>query len=375
MIRVSAFIVSILLCLNVLSIYGSNLPTTKSDTTRPLDLLASYFSNPQNDNVSHYYKRTLDFHIDSLIFHVRFSEEEKEQLNYFRELNKLNENDFLYLIDSILDTDIIPNSLRIAIDYCLAYLYNTNDTEEDLICESISSYELFPASDIYQHIWCHLRPNPYPIELIENDSLIVLKLIWDTLDFTMPCIAPVTSKYGWRDGRMHHGIDLGINYALPIHSAFSGTVRFAKFYQGYGRLIIIRHDNGLETFYAHLSRIRVKPGQRVNAGDIIGNAGNSGRSFGTHLHFEIRYKGIPINPAHLISFNENKLLYEKISLKKIKTQFFVYNENAILYTVQKGDYLHKIATEYGTTVNKLCEINDISRNTKLRVGQILRVLL
>jgi len=348
---------------------------SKTDTIKPFRLLNPYFdkstdTNNVNVNVS------LDSYIDSIISHDFLSENEVSELNHFKKLYKLNTDDFQFLIDSILDLDSIPQNLMNAIDYCMGILFNKS-SNQDFGCNIYPDQEksTYPASDIYNNIWCQINPNPYPVSLFESDSVMNIDLISDTNKFVMPCMALVTSKFGWRDSRIHQGIDLGVNYSLPINSAFDGVVRYAKFYQGYGRLVIVRHYNGLETYYAHLSRINVKPGQQVKAGDIVGKAGSSGRSNGTHLHFEMRYKGVPLNPAHIVSFTENKLLNDNIILKKVKQNFFVYNENAILYTVQSGDYLHKIASEYGTTITKLCESNDFSKNTRLKVGQIIRIYL
>jgi hypothetical protein len=230
----------------------------------------------------------------------------------------------------------------------------------------------FPMAYLYDNIWSITDPSPYSLDLIANDSILSLTLINDSADFSMPGPpAHVTSPYGWRDGHFHHGIDLDIYQGLPICSMFSGVVRFARYIQPYGRLVIVRHDNGLETYYAHMGRISVKPGQRVNAGDKVGTCGNTGHSRGYHLHFEMRFKGVSINPAHLISVEENKLKYSTILLRRNNDRFFVYTEGAVLYKVRRGDYLHKIAQEFGTTVKSIKAHNDIPKTGYLVVGQIL----
>jgi len=229
----------------------------------------------------------------------------------------------------------------------------------------------FPMAYLYDNIWSSTDPSPYPLSLIENDSIIEITLINDSSDFAMPGTGRLTSPYGWRDGRFHHGFDISINHGLPIFAAFSGVVRFAKNIWPYGRLVIVRHDNGLETYYAHLSRITVKSGQRINAGDVVGNSGNTGHSEGTHLHFEIRFKGISINPAHLISLKENKLIHSEIILRRVNDRFFLYTNGAILHKVRRGDYLHKIAVEYGTTVKKIKETNEIPKSGYISVGQTI----
>lgn len=231
----------------------------------------------------------------------------------------------------------------------------------------------FPMAYLYDNIWSTTDPSPYPLSLIENDSIIHIRLINDSSDFSMPGTGRLTSPYGWRDGRFHHGFDVSISHGLPIYAVFSGVVRFARNIYPYGRLVIVRHDNGLETYYAHLSRITVKAGQRINAGDEVGKCGNTGRSEGTHLHFEIRFKGVSINPAHLISLKDNRLIHIDIALRRVNDRYFLYTDGAIIHKVRKGDYLHKIACEYGTTVKKIKECNDIPKSGYIKVGQLLSI--
>jgi len=244
--------------------------------------------------------------------------------------------------------------------------------------DTLSSKKEFldhPASDIYENIWSTTNPHPYPANFADNDTLLRLTLINDSSDFHLPGVGVLSSAYGWRDDRFHPGVDLAVYHGLPIYAVFPGVVRFARNYGGYGRIVIIRHDNGLETYYAHLSRIGVKAGERVKAGDIIGNSGNSGSSYNTHLHFEIRYKGVAFNPAHVINFKEQQLKFTEVIMRKTKTNYFVYTDDAILYTIKRGDYLYKIAAEFGTTVRKIREDNDLNQKSILRSGQILKIYL
>ena len=109
-----------------------------------------------------------------------------------------------------------------------------------------------------------------------------------------------TSGFGQRWGRMHEGTDFAAGYGTPIYATADGVVTHAGWLAGYGRLVKIQHDFGIETRYAHQSKIRVKVGQRVSRGDRIGHMGNSGRSTGTHLHYEVRLGGKPVNPMTYI---------------------------------------------------------------------------
>lgn len=136
----------------------------------------------------------------------------------------------------------------------------------------------------------------------------------DVTGFVVPVKGQLTSPYGWRPrfGRMHRGVDLNLHVGDSVVSAFDGKVRVVKYEAGgYGHYIVVRHDNGLETVYGHLSRTLVRPGQRVHAGQLIAKGGNTGRSTGPHLHFETRFMGLAVNPEAIIDF-ENKVTHKDI---------------------------------------------------------------
>ena len=216
----------------------------------------------------------------------------------------------------------------------------------------------------------------------------------DTIDLTgyhHPANYRITSNYGYRHKRMHRGVDLGYPEGTPVAAAWDGIVRISKGTAntgGYGNLVVIRHDNGLETYYAHLSRRLVNPGQMVKAGDIIGLGGNTGRSYGAHLHFEVRYLGNDMNPNRLIDFDNFKIKYDTLYI----SGYTVSTPNpsqttaqpqqpqqpkkpatsAQYYKVRKGDNLGKIAAKYHTTVSKIKKLNRL-RSDFIREGQRLRV--
>jgi murein DD-endopeptidase MepM/ murein hydrolase activator NlpD len=205
----------------------------------------------------------------------------------------------------------------------------------------------------------------------------------------------VTSKYGPRRRGIHQGTDIDLETGDPIYATFDGRVRHTTYVaRGYGHLIIIRHDNGLETFYAHLSEVNVKPGDWVTAGQVIGKGGNTGRSTGSHLHYEMRYKGHSFDPERLINFTTGDLRRETFLLKR--TYFSPYSRftqdfdeevqsdeedkkiaaeaAAIKYhIVKKGDTLGRIAINNHTTVTKLCQLNGLKKTSTLRIGQRIRV--
>ncbi len=138
--------------------------------------------------------------------------------------------------------------------------------------------------------------------LEQLDQLNVYRIAAETVPFDNPLKSAFryTSGFGMRWGRMHKGTDFAARYGTPIHSTADGVVVHASWLSGYGRLVKIKHEHGIETRYAHLAKIRVKEGQRVSRGEHIGDMGNSGRSTGTHLHYEVRVNGRAVNPMTFI---------------------------------------------------------------------------
>ena len=258
----------------------------------------------------------------------------------------------------------------------------------------------------------------------KNNDLSLLKdTIWLCLTedsnkgFKIPVPGVTTSRYGIRNGKNHNGIDLNLKTGDTVCAAWSGKVRYAKFNDGgFGNLVIIRHHNGLETFYAHLSKLLVFPDQDVIAGETIGLGGSTGHSTGPHLHFEVRFYDDPINPEEMIDFATKKLKFEnlfvhkslfksgakpseyfddkdvekiepkkveevkkeKVEVKKEKEKekekkVEVRKDKVKYYMVKSGDTLSKIAARHKLTVSKLCQLNGIKSSATLRVGKSLRV--
>ena len=204
--------------------------------------------------------------------------------------------------------------------------------------------------------------------------------------FVRPCKGIVTSGFGWRSGRNHNGTDLDLNTGDTVVAAWSGKVRYAKYNEsGFGNLVIIRHYNGLETFYAHLSKHLVVPDQEIKAGDPIGLGGNTGHSFGSHLHFEVRFFDIPINAEKVIDFKNSKVLDENLmvnrglfgigpSTSSAASNSVAANSGAGKYhRIKSGDTLGAIARQNRTTVSQLCQLNGIRPTTVLQVGRNIRV--
>lgn len=239
----------------------------------------------------------------------------------------------------------------------------------------------------FYECWDTAKIHPYKEYPIKNipDS-IILVLVDSLHNYYAPIVGKVNSKYCFRGKREHQGTDIKIAIGDPIKAAFDGQVRIcmpSRLTGGYGNLIIIRHNNGLETYYGHLSQILVKDGELVKAGEIIGLGGNTGRSTGHHLHFEVRYCGNSFDPERIIDFTTGNLRSNAFNLKK--HYFSIYSHygqteaqsiaasQRIIYVIKSGDTLSSIASKYNTTVSNICKLNNISTKTVLRVGNRITV--
>lgn len=193
---------------------------------------------------------------------------------------------------------------------------------------------------------------------ITMDSIpdeISITLIKDYADFCFPMKNVITSPYGWRDrwNRPHRGVDIALNTGDPVRSIFPGVVRIAKSFGGYGILVVIRHYNGLETVYGHLSRLNVKQMQVVKAGDIIGFGGSTGHSTGPHLHFEVRFQYEPFDPEWILDFKTYTLRTRKLYLNK--TYFGITrptNKNNVAYKADKSIHKERELGPTGKTTKK-----------------------
>jgi murein DD-endopeptidase MepM/ murein hydrolase activator NlpD len=265
-----------------------------------------------------------------------------------------------------------------------------------------------PAASLYP-TWDNEYSRSYGVSLPSEYKI-------DLRNFHMPCDSRmVTSHYGYRRSfrRQHYGTDVKVFVGDTIRAAFSGKVRVVAFERsGYGNYVVIRHPNGLETVYGHMSRHLCKPNQIVKAGDVIGLGGNTGRSTGSHLHFETRFLGQFIDPEKLFDFEAqdvkgdfylfrssgrgtmlaatdnvvggeeemseeaaNALLAkeaESEAFQQKKIQELRAKPRTRNHKVKSGETLSSIARKCGTTVDKLCRMNNIKRTTVLRPGQILR---
>jgi murein DD-endopeptidase MepM/ murein hydrolase activator NlpD len=255
-----------------------------------------------------------------------------------------------------------------------------------------------PSADLYDD-WDNMHAHSH-VTVLPDSFRISLK------NFCMPTTSRVlTSNFGARWGRQHKGLDIKVYIGDTIRAAFAGKVRVVRYEgRGYGKYVVIRHDNGLETYYAHMSKQLVEEDQEVRAGDPIGLGGNTGRSTGSHLHFETRLCGVALNPALMFDFRNqdvvddyyvfHKSSYQRESavanrLRGVSGMSFgndldkdvelataapeaSYAQESRFHKVKRGETLYSIAHKRGTTVDAIMKLNHLKKNSKLRPGQILK---
>jgi murein DD-endopeptidase MepM/ murein hydrolase activator NlpD len=194
--------------------------------------------------------------------------------------------------------------------------------------------------------------------------------------FIPPAHHHITSPFGSRRFLWHYGTDVKLYTGDTVRSVMDGIVRVTQFdKRGYGNVVVVRHHSGLETVYGHLAKggVRIQANQRVKAGEMIGLGGNTGRSTGAHLHFEIRYFGEPFDPSYIIDFETHTLKSDTLVLTRDNFEYLTEVRKTVYHTIRPGDNLGAIARRYGTTITKLCQLNGISVRTPLRIGRKLVV--
>ena len=297
-------------------------------------------------------------------------------------------------IESIFDTNglTVLDTLATENDAVQVILYSNNSWKY------ILNREVAKDSTIFEKYWDTTTLFPYKeVDMSGMPKSVVIDLVDSLTSYHCPYQGSVhpRGKYGPRRRRQHQGVDLPLKVGDPVYATFCGRVRISEYNKGgYGNLVIIRHDNGLETYYGHLSERMVEPNQWVEAGQIIGLGGSTGRSTGPHLHFETRYYGQSFDPERLIDFKNGLLCRETFLLKK--SFFSIYSnagqdfddeianeeqdkkeaaEKAAMkyHRIKSGDTLGAIARKYGTTVTNICRLNGIKSTTTLRIGRSLRV--
>lgn len=311
----------------------------------------------------------------------------------------------------------------------------TSDPESFIILYSNNTWSYYrPTLDtvselsVYREHWDTTQVFSYKsIELRDLPAVIDLNIVQSLDEFKAPITGKVFSKYGPRGRRNHNGVDIPLRRGEPIYAAFDGKVRYARYNTGgFGYLVIVRHKNGLETWSAHLSKLNVKVGDYVKAGQVIGFGGTTGRSRGPHLHFEMRYCDQTFDPEFIIDFETGQLKYQTFALERSffnirsraseileeddeydipllasaadnndttsadilgiiaqaqekgggssrSAQATLSQSDAVYHTIRQGDMLGKLAIRYGVSIDQICRLNGINRNTVLRLGKKLRI--
>ena len=277
-----------------------------------------------------------------------------------------------------------------------------------------------PALSIYGSLWDNRNFRIGP-RWVPSDT-VVLYLLADEERYYLPAGKPI-SEFGPRGRSRHAGLDLKMNLNDSIYASFDGKVRFAGIYSSYGKAVLVRCHNGLEVVYAHLNSISVSVNQNVQAGDLLGRAGRTGRASTVHLHLETRYRGEPFNPR--LVFNQSKGMLQSPVVTLTPSSFKIYgnkipdqelsfalqaelitrrvtgraiapemaqpevqlakgsenpsqaegtNQETVVHIVQKGDTLSALARKYGTSIHSICSQNGITVKSVLRLGQKLQIL-
>ncbi len=256
-----------------------------------------------------------------------------------------------------------------------------NDHIHDLLLEdSTMNFKSYWKNDVT------ITYNENPVDRLKDTLwLCVLDSIHNRVSVPLKEVS-ITSHFGIRHGRNHNGTDLDLETGDTVYAAFDGIIRYSKYHTGgFGNLIITRHFNGLETYYAHLSKLLVGPNTTVVAGTPIGLGGSTGRSTGSHLHFEVRFYDQPIDPELIFDFGSGDIKDQNLF---VHSGIFEHSKSSRsgaprdgnsttasrkYYRVKSGDTLSAIAARNRTTVSRLCRLNHIKSTSILRIGQSIRL--
>ncbi|NNE31206.1 MAG: peptidoglycan DD-metalloendopeptidase family protein [Winogradskyella sp.] len=286
--------------------------------------------------------------------------------------------------------DIITNSIKIKLPASvLDKVSNTKEIEIPIVNKPTIN------TNIKDEFWDTTVYNPYKSVNVE----FPLKLNFSDSNYASPIPRKkvITSRYGWRRGRPHKGIDIDLITGDSVVAILDGIVRFARYSSGHGNTVVVRHYNGLETTYAHLSHIEVKANDTIAKGQYIGKGGNTGNSRGSHLHLVASYMGEYIHPDYLFDFSESNAIRAREiwvtkkwtrpvyhSSRKLSNLTICETEEEALaslikqrkvYIVRQGDTLSRISKRNNTSIASICNTNKISRTSTLKIGQKLVIEL
>ncbi|MCQ2285881.1 MAG: peptidoglycan DD-metalloendopeptidase family protein [Bacteroidales bacterium] len=301
----------------------------------------------------------------------------------------------IYVIARSQNIDINIQSQYIALRDSMRYsVSETKDmdfSERDFVSET---YQI-PGYALYDQYWDTENINSRKLSIpFGGNPLRIILVQSNNNPFFFPCMGDVKTKFGPVKGVFHPGIDLVLKANSPVKSCFDGVVRMAKIYGDYGRVVVVRHYNGLETVYANLSQIMVKPGQILRAGDVVGASGKSEKTMEEILHFEVRFMNECFNPALFIDFAEMDLLDNTLVLNE--TDLMGENDNqkesivsdvaksatgqgpesadVQYHVVKAGETMYRISIQYNIPLNSLLQMNNMTENNAtICVGQKIRI--
>ena len=265
----------------------------------------------------------------------------------------------------------IPNIIdTVETDSGAVILYR-NHTWEYLENEPVMMSQEEDSTGLFSHSWINDQVFAY-MGASKRDSIkdTLLSLVSNIRAFHSPIPGKIYRGFSYT----HKGMDLSLKKGDTVRAAFDGVVRYAKYNRGgFGNLVILRHYNGLETYYAHLSKLKVMVNQVVKSNEVVGLGGSTGRSRSPHLHFEVRYKDVPLDPQRMIDFDNHKLISPSFPICKSVFYPADYDGKAVYYKIKSGDTLARIAKKCHTSVKEICAINKLKSNTVLRAGRSIRV--
>jgi murein DD-endopeptidase MepM/ murein hydrolase activator NlpD len=298
------------------------------------------------------------------------------------ELRQFDQNSYLRTLSSQTDSMIFQYDVNLArIQSIISEERNVmswSPTNQMIrVSEQIQIDSIWVTAFEYFSNWDSQKVDIYNFDIRNFTDSLSIRL-YDPrygLDWKLPLEKTIiNSKYGYRWRRMHYGTDLDLNTGDPVYSAFDGIVRVKSYDRyGYGYFYVVRHKNGLETVYGHLSKHVAEVGDEMKAGDLLGRGGSTGRSTGPHLHYELRYKGVPFDPERVYDFGNNAISVQDLLVSKELFGQTVQARTAAYHKVKRGDTLGSISRKYGVSVTQLTRLNSISTRTILRVGQNIRV--
>lgn len=298
------------------------------------------------------------------------------------ELREFDQAGYLRTISTQTDSLLFQNSVDLARIRSIIsedpFSLNWAPTNQLIqISEQIQIDSIWVTAYEYFSNWDSRKVDIYNFQVKDLQDSVTLKLYDEKIGehWKMPLdVIKITSIYGPRWGRGHYGTDLDLETGDPVYSGFDGIVRVKSYDRyGWGYYVLVRHKNGLESLYGHLSKQLVEVGQELKAGDLLGKGGSTGRSTGSHLHYELRYRGLPFDPQKVYDFPNLAIKYQNLTISQSLFDQVAQARAAAYHRVRRGDNLGSIARRYGVSVSQITRLNGISTRTILKIGRNLRV--